>query len=125
MPRESGNIGRYQGPRGRALHHGIAWCLEWAALADRAGATVKTLSGGARRRLNMAAGLVYRPRAVLLDEPTVGVDAQSRSRIFEMAERLRNGRHYDHLHHALYGRRPLGRVRSHANPSAAWHFRLR
>jgi ABC-2 type transport system ATP-binding protein len=82
-------FGRYQGLRGKGLHEGIAWCLEWAALADRAGDMVKTLSGGMRRRLNMAAGLVHRPRMVLLDEPTVGVDPQSRNRIFEMVEALR------------------------------------
>lgn len=82
-------FGRYQGLRGMALKDGIAWCLEWAALADRADAIVKTLSGGMRRRLNMAAGLVHRPRVVLLDEPTVGVDPQSRNRIFEMVESLR------------------------------------
>lgn len=83
-------FGRYQGLRGKALRDGIAWCLEWAALADRAGSTVKILSGGMRRRLNMAAGLVHRPRMVLLDEPTVGVDPQSRNRIFEMVEELRS-----------------------------------
>jgi len=83
-------FGRYQGLRGKALDDGIAWCLEWAALADRAGATVKTLSGGMRRRLNMAAGMVHRPRIMLLDEPTVGVDPQSRNRIFEMVAELRD-----------------------------------
>lgn len=83
-------FGRYQGLRGKALRSGIQWCLEWAALEDRAGDIVKTLSGGMRRRLNMAAGLVHRPRLVLLDEPTVGVDPQSRNRIFEMVESLRN-----------------------------------
>jgi ABC-2 type transport system ATP-binding protein len=82
-------FGRYQGMRGKALHDGVAWCLEWAALADRADTTVKTLSGGMRRRLNMAAGLVHRPRVVLLDEPTVGVDPQSRNRIFDMVAELR------------------------------------
>jgi ABC-2 type transport system ATP-binding protein len=82
-------FGRYQGLRGAALREGIAWCLEWSALADRADATVKTLSGGMRRRLNMAAGLVHRPRMVLLDEPTVGVDPQSRNRIFDMVAELR------------------------------------
>ncbi|MGA2133494.1 MAG: ABC transporter ATP-binding protein [Bryobacteraceae bacterium] len=82
-------FGRYQGLRGQPLRDGIHWCLEWAALADRADAVVKTLSGGMRRRLNMAAGLVHRPRLVLLDEPTVGVDPQSRNRIFEMVEGLR------------------------------------
>jgi ABC-2 type transport system ATP-binding protein len=83
-------FGRYQGLRGKELRSGIEWCLEWAALADRTDTTVKTLSGGMRRRLNMAAGLVHRPRLVLLDEPTVGVDPQSRNRIFEMVERLRS-----------------------------------
>lgn len=82
-------FGRYQGLRGKRLDEAIAWCLEWAALADRAGSPVKTLSGGMKRRLNMAAGLIHRPRLVLLDEPTVGVDPQSRNRIFEMVEALR------------------------------------
>lgn len=82
-------FGRYQGLRGEALDNAIAWCLEWAALADRARSPVKTLSGGMKRRLNMAAGLIHRPRLVLLDEPTVGVDPQSRNRIFEMVEALR------------------------------------
>jgi ABC-2 type transport system ATP-binding protein len=83
-------FGRYQGLRGKALDEAITWCLDWAALADRARAQVKTLSGGMKRRLNMAAGLIHRPRLVLLDEPTVGVDPQSRNRIFEMVEALRS-----------------------------------
>ncbi len=83
-------FGKYQGLHGRKLDDAIAWCLEWAALADRADSPVKTLSGGMKRRLNMAAGLIHRPRLVLLDEPTVGVDPQSRNRIFEMVEALRN-----------------------------------
>lgn len=82
-------FGRYYGLDGRALEDAIRWCLDWAALTDRAGAAVKTLSGGMKRRLNMAAGLIHRPRLVLLDEPTVGVDPQSRNRIFEMVEGLR------------------------------------
>jgi ABC-2 type transport system ATP-binding protein len=82
-------FGHYQGLRGKALREGIQWCLEWASLADRADSVVKTLSGGMRRRLNMAAGLIHRPRIVLLDEPTVGVDPQSRNHIFEMVEALR------------------------------------
>jgi ABC-2 type transport system ATP-binding protein len=83
-------FGHYQGLRGKQLDEAIGWCLEWAALADRAGSPVKTLSGGMKRRLNMAAGLIHRPRLVLLDEPTVGVDPQSRNRIFEMVEALRS-----------------------------------
>src|SRR5437763_2852801 len=51
-------FGRYQGLRGVPLRKAIEWCLEWAALADRADSTVKALSGGMRRRLNMAAGII-------------------------------------------------------------------
>ena len=83
-------FGRYQGLRGKALRDAVEWCLTWAALTDRADAPAKALSGGMRRRLNMAAGIIHRPRLVLLDEPTVGVDPQSRNRIFEMVEDLRN-----------------------------------
>jgi len=83
-------FGQYQGLRGKALRGAVQWCLEWAALTDRADATVKSLSGGMRRRLNMAAGLIHRPRLVLLDEPTAGVDPQARHRIFEMVEALRS-----------------------------------
>jgi len=49
---------------------------------------VKNLSGGMKRRLNMAAGMIHHPRLVLMDEPTAGVDPQSRNRIFEMIEKL-------------------------------------
>lgn len=82
-------FGSYQGLRGRQLAESIAWCLEWAALTDRAAERVRNLSGGMKRRLNMAAGLIHRPRLVLMDEPTTGVDPQSRNRIFEMIEQLR------------------------------------
>jgi ABC-2 type transport system ATP-binding protein len=82
-------FGRYQGLRGEKLGEAIAWCLEWAGLADRANSLTKSLSGGMKRRLNLAAGIIHRPRLVLLDEPTVGVDPQSRNRIFEMIEDLR------------------------------------
>jgi len=83
------SFGRYYGLSGGALREAVAWCLGWAALADRAGELVKNLSGGMKRRLNMAAGMIHRPRLVLMDEPTVGVDPQSRNRIFEMIENLR------------------------------------
>ena len=83
------SFGRYNGMKGKALDESIAWCLNWAALEDRGSALTRTLSGGMKRRLNMAAGLIHHPRIVLLDEPTVGVDPQSRNRIFEMIEALR------------------------------------
>ena len=56
--------------------------LEAVGLRDRADDPVWTLSGGMKRRLNLACGMVHRPEALLLDEPTVGVDPQSRERIF-------------------------------------------
>lgn len=83
------SFGRYQGLSGKALNDAISWCLQWATLADKANTPVKQLSGGMKRRLNMACGLIHRPRIVLMDEPTVGVDPQSRNNIFEMIEALR------------------------------------
>ena len=82
-------FGSYYGLSGKPLHDAIAWCLQWAALEDRANDLTRTLSGGMKRRLNMAAGLIHQPKLVLMDEPTVGVDPQSRNRFFEMIEALR------------------------------------
>jgi len=82
-------FGRYNGLRGKALEDAVAWCLKWAALEQRDRSLVRTLSGGMKRRLNMAAGMIHHPQVVLMDEPTVGVDPQSRNRIFEMIEALR------------------------------------
>jgi ABC-2 type transport system ATP-binding protein len=84
-----GSFGRYYGLSGQKLAEAIAWCLHWAALEDRQGELARNLSGGMKRRLNMAAGVLHRPRIVLFDEPTVGVDPQSRNRIFEMIEALK------------------------------------
>jgi ABC-2 type transport system ATP-binding protein len=83
-------FGKYQGLSGARLAEQTAWCLQWAALEDRANDAAGKLSGGMKRRLNMAAGIIHRPRMVLMDEPTVGVDPQSRNRIFEMIEKLRD-----------------------------------
>jgi ABC-2 type transport system ATP-binding protein len=83
-------FGQYHGLSGNHLRTAIAWCLDWAGLTDRAGEIVASFSGGMKRRLNMAAGLIHRPKVILMDEPTVGVDPQSRNRIFEMIEKLRD-----------------------------------
>jgi ABC-2 type transport system ATP-binding protein len=83
------SFGRYHGLRSAALEGAVSRCLGWATLHDRAGELVKNLSGGMKRRLNMAAGLIHQPKLVLMDEPTVGVDPQSRNHIFEMIEKLR------------------------------------
>ncbi len=82
-------FGQYQGLSAGQIRKSVAWCLEWAALEDRERDLARTLSGGMKRRLNMAAGIIHRPKVVLMDEPTVGVDPQSRNRIFEMIEALR------------------------------------
>ena len=84
-------FGRYQRLGGDALDAAIREALEWSALSERADEQTKTLSGGMKRRLNMAAGVLHKPRVLLLDEPTVGVDPQSRERIYAMIETLRGG----------------------------------
>ena len=63
--------------------------LAFVGLADRAGQRVGTFSGGMKRRMNLACAIVHRPALLLLDEPTVGVDPQSRSSIFDGIEALR------------------------------------
>jgi linearmycin/streptolysin S transport system ATP-binding protein len=75
---------------GRALDEAIAKAVELVGLADRCHDLVKTFSGGMKRRLNLAAGLLHDPDILLLDEPTVGVDPQSRNAIFENLETLRS-----------------------------------
>jgi ABC-2 type transport system ATP-binding protein len=84
-------FGRYLGLSGAALEEAIKRALDWAALTDRLHEPVKTFSGGMKRRLNMAVGVLHQPRVLLLDEPTVGVDPQSRERIYQMIESLRAG----------------------------------
>jgi ABC-2 type transport system ATP-binding protein len=74
---------------GPALKERIAAVLDVVGLSDRAGDAVKTFSGGMKRRLNIAVGLIHQPRILFLDEPTVGVDPQSRNFIFEHVERLK------------------------------------
>ena len=68
---------------GAALNAAVASTLALVGLSDRARDRVRTFSGGMKRRLNLAAGLLHDPRIVLLDEPTAGVDPQSRLAIFE------------------------------------------
>ena len=77
-------FGGLHGLSGATLRKQVDWALERTGLADRATESVKQFSGGMRRRLNIACGLLHGPRVVLLDEPTVGVDPQSRDRIYDM-----------------------------------------
>ncbi len=81
-------FGRLEGVRGQALKYRIDEVLEWAALKDRTRSLTKTLSGGMQRRLNIACSVLHEPDILLLDEPTVGVDPQSRERIYEMMQQL-------------------------------------
>src|SRR5215203_4822779 len=81
-------FGELQGLSGPPLRSQIDWALERTGLADRASEPVKQFSGGMKRRLNIACGVLHRPRIVLLDEPTVGVDPQSRDRIYDMLAAL-------------------------------------
>jgi ABC-2 type transport system ATP-binding protein len=74
---------------GSALDKAIAAVLGLVGLADRERDLVKTFSGGMKRRLNLAAGLLHDPDILLLDEPTVGVDPQSRNAIFDNLEELK------------------------------------
>jgi ABC-2 type transport system ATP-binding protein len=74
---------------GAALDAAIRAALDLVGLADRLGDRVKTFSGGMKRRLNLAAGLLHDPDILLLDEPTVGVDPQSRNAIFENLRTLK------------------------------------
>jgi ABC-2 type transport system ATP-binding protein len=80
-------FGELYGLRGGELRDRIAEALEAVQLADRRRDAVKTFSGGMQRRLNLVAALLHRPKLLLCDEPTVGIDPQSRNAIFELLER--------------------------------------
>ncbi len=82
-------FGRLGGVAGPALAARVRRALEWTGLAERAKAQVRTFSGGMKRRLNIACGVLHEPKVLLLDEPTVGVDPQSRERIHDMLSALR------------------------------------
>ena len=82
-------FGALYGLAGGALAEHVDWALGVVGLRDRAIDHVKTYSGGMKRRLNIAAGLVHKPELLILDEPTVGVDPQSRNHIFETVRALR------------------------------------
>jgi ABC-2 type transport system ATP-binding protein len=79
---------RLYGLSGRQASGRADEVLDIVGLADRAGDLVKEYSGGMKRRLNIGAGLLHRPRLLVLDEPTAGVDPQSRNAILESVERL-------------------------------------
>jgi len=81
-------FGRLHGLGGKELTRRVAHCIEFARLTDKATRLVATFSGGMKRRLNLAAGLLNLPQILFLDEPTVGIDAQSRHLIHEQLVEL-------------------------------------
>jgi ABC-2 type transport system ATP-binding protein len=80
--------GRMYGLGGKLLDERVAEALETAGLADRAKERIETYSGGMKRRINIAAGIMHHPRVLLMDEPTVGIDPQSRNHILETVKEL-------------------------------------
>ena len=76
------------GIRGKECRVRVDELLELVGLADRAKEPVKNFSGGMKRRLNLAMGILHRPQLLLLDEPTVGIDPQARQRVLETVEQL-------------------------------------
>jgi ABC-2 type transport system ATP-binding protein len=81
-------FGELYGLRGKTLHARVDEVIGYVGMSERANDRVQTYSGGMKRRINLAAGLVNQPRLLFLDEPTVGVDPQSRNHIFESVARL-------------------------------------
>lgn len=81
-------FGRLYGLHGRALRVRVEEVLDLVALRERARERIDTFSGGMKRRINIAAGLLHRPKLLVLDEPTVGVDPQSRHAILQRVAEL-------------------------------------
>jgi ABC-2 type transport system ATP-binding protein len=82
--------GKAYGLRGKALEDRVSDVLGYIGLADRAKDLPKKFSGGMKRRLNFGCGVVHQPKVLLLDEPTVGVDPQSRAKLFDLVEAERD-----------------------------------
>ncbi|MGI6691401.1 MAG: ATP-binding cassette domain-containing protein [Christensenellales bacterium] len=81
-------FGSLYGMKGAGLTRSVQETLEFVGLTERRRDKVKTFSGGMKRRLNIACGLVHRPQLLILDEPTVGIDPQSRNHIMEAILKL-------------------------------------
>jgi ABC-2 type transport system ATP-binding protein len=80
--------GRMYGLSGRLLEERVAEALELADLAERAKEPIEKYSGGMKRRINIAAGIMHHPKVLIMDEPTVGIDPQSRNHILETVKQL-------------------------------------
>ena len=84
-------FGRIYGLKGKDLQRRVDEVLEMIGLTERANDAIDEYSGGMKRRVNIGAGLLHKPDVLFLDEPTVGVDPQSRNAIFESVEALNRG----------------------------------
>lgn len=82
-------FGEMYGVSGKELNRRIEEVLELTGLLSRAKEAVEKFSGGMKRRINIAAALLHKPKLLILDEPTVGIDPQSRNHIFEMIRSLK------------------------------------
>lgn len=80
--------GRMYGLSGSLLDQRVAETLELIGLADRAKDKVETFSGGMKRRVNIGAAILHRPELLIMDEPTVGIDPQSRAHILDTVKKL-------------------------------------
>jgi ABC-2 type transport system ATP-binding protein len=80
--------GRMYGMGGAALRQRVDQVLGQIGLADKADQRVSTFSGGMKRRVNIAVGLLHRPQVIYMDEPTVGIDPQSRRNILDAVKKL-------------------------------------
>lgn len=83
-------FGKQFGLSGKVLKKRIGECLDFVGLEKRAEQKIYSFSGGMKRRANLAAGLLNKPKLLFLDEPTVGIDAQSRNLILERLSLLKN-----------------------------------
>jgi ABC-2 type transport system ATP-binding protein len=81
-------FGRIYGLKGKVLRQRVDEVLAMIGLTERADEAIEDYSGGMKRRVNIGAGLLHKPKMLFLDEPTVGVDPQSRNAIFEGVEEL-------------------------------------
>jgi ABC-2 type transport system ATP-binding protein len=82
-------FGALYGLKRKELKKKVGWILDLVGLTDRANEPIKNYSGGMKRRINIAAALLHSPEIVFMDEPTVGIDPQSRNRIYELIQTLK------------------------------------
>ncbi|MBO1511672.1 ABC transporter ATP-binding protein [Metabacillus bambusae] len=83
-------FGELYGIKGKPLKEKVSELLELVGLTDRAKEPIKNYSGGMKRRINIAAALIHNPLVVFMDEPTVGIDPQSRNQIFDLIRLLKS-----------------------------------